>query len=329
MLFQQTMRRKIGNAPSLPLAEFVDPFGTGPFDGSDKILDVGTGPGAWLLEMARSVDPSVSMVGIDIESGLVPTSYPTNVEFRVESVMDLPSEWSTTFSLVHQRFFVIALQTNQWPVALREIFRVLRPGGWVQLCEAEKGQKDEGPKDEGPKDEGPAGNLNKSYVEKLGAMYHSYLTSCNLLVDPAQHIPALLKEAGFVDICEESQLVAGMRALKTPTLDAGGYGHISSEAEFDALLDGVERELDEAPTAENPGIQINYVIFWARKPTAKIGHTIIFESVFCEVLCEIRQLQYYRCLDPVSSGREWAAFLDLIQIWSSLHDFPSAPGFEA
>ncbi|KAJ7660535.1 S-adenosyl-L-methionine-dependent methyltransferase [Mycena rosella] len=243
-------------------------------DGNDKVLDVGTGPGAWLLDMAGCADPSVSMVGIDIESGLFPTSYPPNIEFRVESVLDLPSEWSTTFSLVHQRFFVVALQTTKWPVALREIFRVLRPGGWVQLCEAGKGSKAEG----------PAGNW--PWMEKLGVIYHAYMTSRSLLIDPAQHIPALLEDAGFVDICKESQLqpvgkwggelgvknrictVAVLRAIKTPVLNAGGYGYISSEEEFDALADGLERELDEAPTAENPGGQMNYVIFWARKPTA-------------------------------------------------------------
>ncbi|KAH9841078.1 uncharacterized protein C8Q71DRAFT_743255 [Rhodofomes roseus] len=39
------------------------------------------------------------------------------------------------FKLVHQRLLIAALRSWEWTVALREIFRVLQPGGWVQLGE--------------------------------------------------------------------------------------------------------------------------------------------------------------------------------------------------
>ncbi|KAJ6596137.1 hypothetical protein DFH09DRAFT_1134190 [Mycena vulgaris] len=219
-------------------------------EGNGKVLEVGTGPGLWILDLAASVDTSVSMVGIDIERRLFPTSHPKNIEFH--------------------RLLVVALQIPDWPVALGEVYRVLRPGGWVQLGEPATSIEGQYP--------------NKPCMEKLVAMYLCLVKSRDLYLDCAEGIPKMLEDAGFVDIRCESQMqqvgkwagelgVANrinrlglFRGFKTPILGAGGYGHVTSEEEYDALLDGVEREWDETPTADNPGVQRRFFIFWARKP---------------------------------------------------------------
>ncbi|KAJ6548614.1 S-adenosyl-L-methionine-dependent methyltransferase [Mycena capillaripes] len=250
---------------------------------TDKVLDIGTGPGRlfvklstffilnpirlglWILDLAESVDPSVIMLAVDIESRLFPPSPPKNVHFRVESVTNLPSDWTDTFSLVHQRLLMIALQVPEWPVALHEIHRVLRPGGWVQLAEGTAW---------------PAGKYpGKPCMEKLIAMYHCLVRSRNLYINCADDMPAMLEDAGFVDIHRESRMkhigkwagttgvsnkvnhVAVLRGIKTPILNAGGYGYVSSEAEYDALLEGLEKEWDEVP-----GTEKEFIIFWAKKP---------------------------------------------------------------
>jgi len=261
ILQHRTLKKLFGNRILLAPVEL---------GGNDKILDVGTGAGLWVLDLAASVDPAVSMVAVDIESRLFPTSHPKNVEFRIESVIELPSGWTDTFSLVHQRLLTIALQIPQWPVALREIYRVLRPGGWVQLGESHAWIEGEYP--------------NKPCMEKLVAMYRRLVESRNLYIDCAQGIPKMLEEAGFVDIQRESQMpqmgkwagelgvanrinhVAVLRGIKTPILKAGGFGGVSSEEEYDALLEGLEREWDETPSTHNHGTQKEFVIFWARKP---------------------------------------------------------------
>jgi hypothetical protein len=51
------------------------------------------------------------------------------------------------------------------------------------------------------------------------------------------------------------------RGIKTPILEAGGFGYVTSEAEYDDLLCGLEREWDEIP-----GTEKEFVIFVARKP---------------------------------------------------------------
>ncbi|KAJ7910267.1 hypothetical protein B0H13DRAFT_2012689, partial [Mycena leptocephala] len=70
-------------------------------DHNAAVLDIGTGP--------------VPMFAVDIESRLFPSSPPKNIEFRIDSVTHLPTEWTAAFSLVHQRLLVAALQIREWP----------------------------------------------------------------------------------------------------------------------------------------------------------------------------------------------------------------------
>ncbi|KAF7363552.1 S-adenosyl-L-methionine-dependent methyltransferase [Mycena sanguinolenta] len=236
-------------------------------DHNDKVLDVGTGPGLWITDLATNVDSSVAMIGIDIEPRLFPASSPKNIEFRVESVTSLPSEWTETFSFVHQRCLMLALQVSQWPQAIQEIFRVLRPGGWVQLTETTFWPEGKYP--------------GRPCMEKLVTMYRRITEARNLHVDCASEIPRMLEEAGFVDIQSETRMqrmgksagdigvanakntIGVLGGIKTPVLEAGGFGHVTSEAEYDELLDGLAKEWDEIP-----GTEKKFIITWARKPPA-------------------------------------------------------------
>jgi hypothetical protein len=89
----------------------------------------------------------------------------------------------------------------------------------------------------------------------------------------------MLEETGFVDIhseelpllmwkwagkegVENAITVMGVfRGIKTPVLNAGGYGMVSTESEYDILLEGMQKELDEIP-----GTKKEFFICWGRKP---------------------------------------------------------------
>ncbi|KAJ7504855.1 S-adenosyl-L-methionine-dependent methyltransferase [Mycena galericulata] len=232
---------------------------------NDRVLDIGTGPGLWVLDLAHSVHPAVQMLAVDITPRLFPASPPKTVRFQVESATSLPSEWTDTYTLVHQRLLMLALQIPEWLQALREIYRVLRPGGWVQLGESEPWYEGEAP--------------DKPCVEKVVSMYRRLIESRNIYIDCARDIPAMLEGVGFVDIHAEQRSVylgkwAGedgafnalnytgvFRGLKTPILEAGGYGVVTTEFEYDALIEGVKKEYDESV-----GSKREFFIFWARKP---------------------------------------------------------------
>ncbi|KAF7295425.1 S-adenosyl-L-methionine-dependent methyltransferase [Mycena indigotica] len=231
----------------------------------DKVLDTGCGPGLWVLDLASSVSPAIQMTGIDIESRLFPPFPPPNLTFQIQSVLSLPADWSNTFTLIHQRLLLLALEIPQWPVALSEMHRVLRPGGWVQLAESTPWHVGTYP--------------GRPAMEKLTALYRAASEARNLYVDCAYDMPKLLKDAGFVDIASESRMqqmgswagedgeamrknhVAVLAGIKTPVLNAGGYGIVSSESEYDQLVEDLHREWEEVP-----GTDKEFIVFWARKP---------------------------------------------------------------
>ncbi|KAF7363768.1 S-adenosyl-L-methionine-dependent methyltransferase [Mycena sanguinolenta] len=235
-------------------------------DRDDKVLDIGIGPGRWIMDLTTSVDSSVPMVAVDIEPRLFPASPPENIEFWIESVTKLPSDWTDAFSLVYQWLLILALQVPQWPQATKEIFRVLRPGGWVQFAESTPWHEGKYP--------------GKLSMEKLAAMYRRIAEARNLYVDCTYDIPKMLEETGFVDIQNESRMqllgkrageisiekaknhVGVLRGIKTPVLEAGGYGYATSEAE-DAIADALGKEWDKTPGSDE-----DFIITWARKPLA-------------------------------------------------------------
>lgn len=41
-----------------------------------------------------------------------------------------------TFDFVHMRLLILALRKEEWPIAIKEVIRVTKPGGMLQLTEA-------------------------------------------------------------------------------------------------------------------------------------------------------------------------------------------------
>lgn len=206
------------------------------------------------MDAIHEIPPSVVLHGVDIESRLFPISDERifsrgNVVFSTGTITSLPEDWSNTFALVHQRLLVAALQLSEWKVAFSEMYRVLAPGGWVQIGEV------------GPWKAGPTTDKHTSLVWSL-------FRAKGLILDIAKYIPDMLRAAGFIAVHEEERVIplgkwAGkegeeardnfmgvFRGMKTPILKAGGLGFVKSEGEFDALLDAVEQEWDDTPGAE-------------------------------------------------------------------------------
>lgn len=106
-------------------------------------LDIGCGPGEWVLEMARN-NPDCQIMGVDISKRM--TTYALararvqrlpNVEFTVADVCQLLPFPAASFDVLHARFITGFLLTSTWPVFLKECFRVLRPGGIMCSVELE------------------------------------------------------------------------------------------------------------------------------------------------------------------------------------------------
>ncbi|GCE30217.1 hypothetical protein KDA_57010 [Dictyobacter alpinus] len=99
------------------------------------ILDVGCGTGRWVLEMGKEF-PQAQVNGLDVEIPLVAQEMQeANCAFVVGNVLKGLPFPDNTFDYVHQRFLASALPANEWPRVLKELMRVTKPGGWIELVE--------------------------------------------------------------------------------------------------------------------------------------------------------------------------------------------------
>ena len=109
------------------------------------ILDLGCGPGGWVLDTAFAL-PEAEVEGVDISRSMVnyanaraQSQQLLNASF---GVMDLtgPLEFpDACFDVVNGRFLVGVLKRETWPLFLRECTRLLRPGGTLRLTEVVDG----------------------------------------------------------------------------------------------------------------------------------------------------------------------------------------------
>lgn len=108
-----------------------------------EILDIGCGPGGWVMEIARCCSTS-RVRGIDISALM--TAYAqfcaqteglTNVQFlQADARQRLPFP-DATFDLVHIRLASAWLNKKLWPAIMQEYWRVVKPGGIVCCVECE------------------------------------------------------------------------------------------------------------------------------------------------------------------------------------------------
>ncbi|KAI7864191.1 S-adenosyl-L-methionine-dependent methyltransferase [Spinellus fusiger] len=105
------------------------------FDNGAKVLDVGCGPGTWVMDVATDF-PCCECIGIDMSEVFPHTIRPSNVIFQSANVLECIPYPDNSIDFVNVRLLVMALRKEEWPVLLKEIFRVLKPGGYIQSTES-------------------------------------------------------------------------------------------------------------------------------------------------------------------------------------------------
>ncbi|KAF8473219.1 S-adenosyl-L-methionine-dependent methyltransferase [Kalaharituber pfeilii] len=102
-----------------------------PIQNPSRILDLGTGTGLWVMEMAEKF-PKASVYGNDL-SPIQPTWVPANAEFEVD---DYTRDWvhpPNSFNFIHAR--ALYGTVLDWPKMYAEIYNALAPGGWFEHLE--------------------------------------------------------------------------------------------------------------------------------------------------------------------------------------------------
>ncbi|KAF2091998.1 S-adenosyl-L-methionine-dependent methyltransferase [Saccharata proteae CBS 121410] len=101
-----------------------------------KVLECGYGRGNWALEMAQTYTQS-EVTAIDLYPAELPDDQPDNLECEAWDLNQTltPTYAPNYYDLVHSRFVGPGIKKDRWRGYLRDMARLLKRGGWVQMTE--------------------------------------------------------------------------------------------------------------------------------------------------------------------------------------------------
>ena len=228
-----------------PLSEQPDPASL------HRVLDIGCGPGGWILEAAR-LYPHMNLTGIDISWRMIEYAraeaqarkLTDGVEFLVMDALHPLKFPDASFDLVNLRFGGSFLLVKDWPRLLGELLRVTRPGGIVRVTDLETTQ-------------GTSSAGNRIFQMSLCALYRSGHSLTEEKMGVTHELPHLLSESGCQQVQTKDstlEFVAGtvggqnayqnmMFALQTMLLFLQKWGCASED--YDALREQVLIEMQQ------------------------------------------------------------------------------------
>lgn len=216
--------------------------------------------GVWLDDVSSLVAPSAVLHGFDVNDRMFPPIRPKNVSLSLNSMTNLPEEWTGRFDFINQRFLIAALTHKDWIDAIANLTRVLHPGGWIQLMEPVMWR---------------AGPVTAKHVKLLQALFDAR----GFDLEIHERLPQLLLKEGYVNIqTEYHQVPLGkwkgeisergrdvfmgtFRGMRGPILLSGGLGIVDGEEQLNKLLDDMEAEWDNTE-----GSELTMCVVYAQKP---------------------------------------------------------------
>src|SRR5271157_4228469 len=163
--------------------------------GINDILDIGCGPGEWVLSVA-GMYPEIQVTGIDVSKSVIEEAAShakvrgfENAHFRIMDAT-LPLDFDNgSFDLVNARTIMGFMSPDLWPQLLGEIRRILRPGGVFRITEFT----------EGLTNSIAAGKFWELYAKALSFTGRSFDKE-GRHIGIINQLPKLLREAGFTNV---------------------------------------------------------------------------------------------------------------------------------
>ncbi|RKP06190.1 S-adenosyl-L-methionine-dependent methyltransferase [Thamnocephalis sphaerospora] len=166
-----------------------------PLENPKRALDIGTGSGTWLMEMATDF-PECEFLGVDIAPLQPTTILPSNCTFELANVLEGLRHSDGSFDYVRRSLLVAAIPKDQWTSHVEECARLCAPGGWVEMVESDAGYYGGGPA-----------------RKKQGELLLSVLHARGLSPETTTMLDELMRDAGLVDIqVKEYRLPSGKGA---------------------------------------------------------------------------------------------------------------------
>ncbi|CAG8575225.1 4375_t:CDS:2 [Ambispora gerdemannii] len=130
---------------SLWHSDYSSPIEDSLKSGGLHVLDVGCGPGTWILEMAVKYKLS-HFTGVDVATMFPNDIKPRNVTFVEGNLIKGLNFVDNTFDFVYMRFSVMAYTDKQWEeIVVNELIRITKPGGWIEFMETDIRFENQGP----------------------------------------------------------------------------------------------------------------------------------------------------------------------------------------
>jgi SAM-dependent methyltransferase len=214
-----------------------------PLKAPRDILDVGCGTGRWAMEMAQQF-PSARVIGVDVTSGASggqpAQPQPANWSFTPANVLEGLPFPDNSFDFVHQRLLVAAIPAERWPQVVAELARVTRPGGWVELVEAESRLPNAGPGLQASMKWASGFAARRGIDPASASQVGAFLTQAGLAHVNMRTVALPVGDrAGRIGIMAKTDLLAGMTALRGIVISMG----LVSESEFDTIYQQAQAEL--------------------------------------------------------------------------------------
>ena len=104
---------------------------------NEVIADVASGSGMWLIDVSRQL-PEAQLDGFDNVLRQVPHQdwLPSNVKVRYWNILeDLPDDLVGKYDYVHSRLLVLIVENKNPGAIIRNLHKMLKPGGYLQWDE--------------------------------------------------------------------------------------------------------------------------------------------------------------------------------------------------
>ncbi|RKP07900.1 S-adenosyl-L-methionine-dependent methyltransferase, partial [Thamnocephalis sphaerospora] len=157
-----------------------------------RTLDVGTGAGTWLLEMASEF-PECEFTGISVAPLQSTAVFPPNCRLQSANILEGIPHPNGHFDYVHHRFLVLAMPSTYWESYVNECARVCASGGWIEMFESDFALYEAGPASK---------KMNIAFAQAFAAQ--------GVITDVPNYISPFMRDAGLVDFSlKEYQIPVG------------------------------------------------------------------------------------------------------------------------
>jgi len=152
-----------------------------------RILECGYGTASWAIAVAEE-HPRCEVIAIDVNPTMQPEARPDNLFLQVDDLNRRFTFPEHNFDLVHSQMMCGGIHVNRWTQYLRDMFRVVRGGGWCQMVEMYFNVQSDN------------GSLTANHA--LSQWSSRYLESMEGLKDlrVPLRLPQMMRAAGFVDV---------------------------------------------------------------------------------------------------------------------------------